>query len=85
MLSEIDYKRLCWHSRRGMLELDLLLVPFVEEHFKDLSAENQLHYKELLDSEDQDLFSWLLGREIPEDEQMCRIVDIVLSSRDPAS
>ncbi|WP_178102777.1 succinate dehydrogenase assembly factor 2, partial [Pseudomonas sp. DE0010] len=26
-----ELNRLYWHSRRGMLELDVLLVPFVKE------------------------------------------------------
>ena len=36
MISEVDYKRLVWHSRRGMLELDVLLGPFTEHHPKSL-------------------------------------------------
>lgn len=31
MADETELKRLYWHSRRGMLELDVLLVPFVQE------------------------------------------------------
>ena len=48
MFSELDYRRLCWHSRRGMLELDLLLVPFVQHHFKSLNGADQLLYEPLL-------------------------------------
>ncbi|PCH53278.1 MAG: hypothetical protein COC20_00540 [Cellvibrionales bacterium] len=81
----MDRNRLFWASRRGMLELDLIFLPFAENVYPDLAVNDQLLYEQLLACEDQDLFSWLLGREIPEDEQMCRIVDIVLSSRDPAS
>jgi len=28
MVDESKFKRLQWHSRRGMLELDLVLMPF---------------------------------------------------------
>ena len=31
MVEEVELNRLYWHSRRGMLELDVLLVPFVKE------------------------------------------------------
>ena len=33
MVDDIELNRLFWHSRRGMLELDVLLVPFVREVF----------------------------------------------------
>ncbi len=30
-MKELNKHRIFWHSRRGMLELDLLLVPFVQD------------------------------------------------------
>lgn len=74
MIAEKDYKRLCWASRRGMLELDLILVPFVEKRFKDLPAQDQQRYIDLLESEDTDLFAWFLGRQLPEDDDLRSIV-----------
>lgn len=50
-----------WRSRRGMLELDLLLVPFTREVYGSLGAPEQGRYRELLACEDQELFGWLLG------------------------
>jgi antitoxin CptB len=71
-----EYKnRIYWHSRRGMLELDLILVPFVKNHFAELSEENKQRYIELLKSEDQDLFAWLMGYQIPENCELKIIVD----------
>lgn len=77
MLSEIEYKKLAWHSRRGMLELDLLLVPFVAERLRGLSMADQLLYERLLEEEDQDLFAWLLLREEAPNDDLKRIVDII--------
>ena len=78
----MDKNRLFWASRRGMLELDLMFLPFAEKTYPQLSPEDQLRYQNLLDCEDQDLFSWLLRREKPQDEEIARIVDIILASRD---
>ena len=61
-----------------MLELDLLLVPFVQHHFKSLSGADQLLYEQLLDNEDQDLFSWLMRRVDPPDEGLGRIIPLIL-------
>ncbi|MGM0631933.1 MAG: succinate dehydrogenase assembly factor 2 [Pseudomonadota bacterium] len=63
MVTEIEYKKLVWHSRRGMLELDLLLLPFARERVPELDAGQQEAYVTLLRSEDQDLFAWLVDRE----------------------
>ena len=78
MDSDADYKRLCWHSRRGMLELDLVLEPFVKEKYLHLPVEDQRRYERLLECEDQDLFSWFLGRKQPQDEELASIVKTVL-------
>ncbi|MGQ4880178.1 succinate dehydrogenase assembly factor 2 [Billgrantia sp. LNSP4103-1] len=58
-------KRLYWHSRRGMWELDLLLIPFLEHCYDQLDAEDQAAYRTLIEGEDQDLFAWLMQREPP--------------------
>jgi antitoxin CptB len=78
MKNDPKYNRLCWHSRRGMLELDLVLGPFVKECYPHLSTEDQTRYEQLLTCEDQDLFSWFIGRVTPQDEDHAQIVDKIL-------
>lgn len=78
MIGEIDYKRLYWHSRRGMLELDLILIPFVRERLQKLAEAEQILYQDLLEEEDPDLYSWLLGRVCPPTENLQKIVEIIL-------
>lgn len=76
--SEEDIRRLTWQSRRGMWELDLLFVPFMEKHFRDQSIEDQDRFVKLLDCEDQELFLWFMQREKPADLDMERAVTVVL-------
>lgn len=78
MLSESDLKRIYWASRRGMLELDLILVPFVEQCLPSASADVQQAYVRLLESEDTELFAWFLQRERPGDEELAGIVEQIL-------
>lgn len=75
---DINRKRLYWHSRRGMWELDLLLVPFLEHRYDSLNADDQVAYQTLLDEEDQDLFVWLMRREWPADPARRRIVQMIV-------
>ncbi|MGR6873288.1 FAD assembly factor SdhE [Pseudomonas sp. HK3] len=78
-----EKKRLWWHSRRGMLELDLLLLPFVEEAYSDLNEENKAKYRKLLDSEDPDLFKWFMQTGTPDDQDLADIVAIILKRVQP--
>ncbi len=83
MSAEVEKKRLYWHSRRGMLELDVLLVPFLEEVYSDLAPDDQDRYRRLLESEDQDMFGWFMQRNEPEDPDLQRIVRIILDRVQP--
>lgn len=78
MITEAQYNRICWHSRRGMLELDLLLGPFVRDHFKQQSERDQQRYVRLLKEEDQDLFRWLLSADKPEDPELAATILLIL-------
>lgn len=62
MVTDLEYRKLVWHSRRGMLELDLLLLPFAKECLPELPPTVQKDYVRLLREEDQDLFAWLVDR-----------------------
>jgi len=83
MLADVEMKRLYWHSRRGMLELDVLLVPFLEEAYSDLDAEDKLRYRKLLESEDQDMFGWFMQRSEPDDPDLKCMVRMILDRVQP--
>lgn len=78
MSIETEVKRLYWHSRRGMWELDQLLVPFVEERYLQLDEADRERYRLLLDCEDQDMFGWFMRRAEPDSDDLKRIVGLVL-------
>ncbi|MCG8416196.1 MAG: succinate dehydrogenase assembly factor 2 [Pseudomonadales bacterium] len=80
-MTELNKQKIFWHSRRGMLELDLLLVPFATEVFATLPTQEQMLYKELLANEDQDLFSWLLERVEPPDAKFKPIISKILAHK----
>ncbi len=77
----MERNRLFWASRRGMLELDLILLPFLDNIYETLEQEDKERYWRLLDSEDQDMFGWFLRREDPEDTDLQRIVQIIRDTR----
>lgn len=76
---EAAYRRVCWHSRRGMLELDLVLEPYVSRAYPSLSEERQALYRHLLTQQDQDLFNWFLRKSEAPDADLRSIVDEILA------
>lgn len=81
--NELELKKLYWQCRRGMLELDVLLMPFVQEVYPSLDAQNQARFKKLVTCEDQDLFDWFMQRCEPEDEDLKEIVRMMLARVQP--
>ena len=79
MIDSEELSRMRWAARRGMLELDLLLEPFVRHCYQSLPERQQGYYRKLLGCEDQDLHSWFLGRVRPEDEELADIVERILA------
>ncbi|MDX2464512.1 MAG: succinate dehydrogenase assembly factor 2 [Porticoccus sp.] len=77
----MERNRLFWASRRGMLELDLVLLPFLEKIYPTLEQGDKERYWRLLDSEDQDMFGWFLKRENPDDPDLLKIVQIIRDTR----
>lgn len=73
----VEMNRLFWGSRRGMLELDLVLMPFLENVYPTLEQADKERYWLLLEEQDQDLFAWFMRRSDPANPELQRIVDII--------
>lgn len=63
MQREILIKKIRMKSRRGMLELDILLTKFCNNKLVKLSEDHLHVFDRLLDQEDDVLFRWLMGHE----------------------
>ena len=78
MVSDEELNRMRCAARRGMLELDLVLEPFVQSRFATLDEPDRIRFKDLMLSEDQDLFAWFMRREQPQDRELALIVKKIL-------
>ena len=70
-----EWNRAKWASRRGMLELDLLLAPFVAEAFLELDTLLRQDYRELLFQDDQDLMEWIMGRSAITEDRFVPVIE----------
>lgn len=75
----VNKARLKWACRRGMLELDVLFMPFVDEAYDHLSAKQQTVFERLLTEQDPDLFAWFMGHKTCEDSELNAMVQFILN------
>jgi len=78
MFTAKRFARLKWACRRGMLELDVLFLPFVEQAFGDLEEHQKLTFERLLTCDDPDLFAWFMGHKTCKDPELAVMVKHVL-------
>ncbi|MEH6586464.1 MAG: succinate dehydrogenase assembly factor 2 [Halioglobus sp.] len=78
MVSDVEINRMRWAARRGMLELDLVLEPFVQTRYATLDDIDRARFQNLMLCEDQDLFTWFMRRGQPQDKELIIIVNKIL-------
>lgn len=62
-LRETRLKRLTMRSmRRGMKEMDILMMRFADAHLAELSDDDLEVYDRMLSENDQDLYQWVTGQ-----------------------
>lgn len=74
--------RLRWRCRRGLLELELLLAPYVAAELAGLPEPLLEQFELLLGFDDVDVHAWLLGRGTLPDEVAGIVAEI--RARHPA-
>ena len=76
-MMEEQMGKLRWRCRRGMKELDLLTLGYLERYYLTASAEERQAFAELLELQDPLLMSYMVGREIPADAVTARVVGVM--------
>ena len=67
-----------WQCRRGLWELDQILLPFVEDGFENLSKEDQLLFQRLLQYEDIELFDIFVNKIKPRENQLINLTNLII-------
>lgn len=80
---EIRLKRLRMRSmRRGIKEMDLLLMAYAEHRLDLLSGDELDVYEALLDENDQDLYAWVSGKDSPPAHLSVMLEDVAETYRE---
>ena len=76
-MNELE-KKILWQCRRGLWELDAILIPFVERNFSNLDEIEIENFKKLLAYEDIEIFDILVNKKSFEDTEIEGIVSKIL-------
>ncbi len=68
-------KKILWQCRRGLWELDAILIPFVEKNFSELDNKEVEEFRKLLAYEDIEIFDILVNKKPFDDLDLEHIVD----------
>lgn len=71
---ENERKRLRWRCRRGMRELDQLMLRYLDGPWATDSDAERAVFLQLLDCEDDKLWRWFVGRERPQEDALNELV-----------
>ena len=72
-------RRLRWRCRRGMRELDALLMRFVDEHYAVAPRAQQQAFEALLNRPDPEILGLLMGRDRDDDPDLDDVVSMILA------
>ncbi len=63
-IDDIELRRLRWRCRRGMRELDQLMLRYLDQRWSKAPTEDRELFLQILETEDDTLWRWIMGREI---------------------
>lgn len=73
-MSDPELARLRWRCRRGMRELDVLLLGYVDEVYSVASVDEQAAFRRLLTTPDPEILALLTGRSETDDAGIAGII-----------
>jgi antitoxin CptB len=82
-VDDATLKRLRWRCRRGMRELDLVLMRFLDLDYPTMDTDTQRAFDALLDTPDPELYAWLLQRTAPPTAELAGLIARLQRHREP--
>ncbi|MCL6262077.1 MULTISPECIES: succinate dehydrogenase assembly factor 2 [Craterilacuibacter] len=79
LIDPIEKKRVRWRSRRGLLELDLVLTRFLAERYDQLTPDEFAAYVRILDLPDTEFLELVNGKVETDDVTLAPIVAMLRS------
>ena len=79
-MNSTDISRLKWRCRRGMRELDVLLMRYMDQVYPDADPGQREAFEALLNLQDPEILALLTGRQIADDGRLQDVVQRLLTN-----
>ena len=76
-MNELE-KKILWQCRRGLWELDAILIPFLQNNFATLSDEEIQLFRKLLAYEDIEIFDILVNKKPFDDKSLENTINQII-------
>lgn len=71
------YNRLRWKCRRGMIELDTLLLRYLEDCYSGAASQQQEAFERILEMPDPQLYFLIMGRTESDNREVADLVNVL--------
>lgn len=78
-----ELSRLRWRCRRGMRELDVVMLYYLDHHYPGAGEPEQAAFRELVECQDPEILDFLTGRAVPEGQALAHVVEIIRTGYRP--
>ena len=73
-----EQSRLRWQCRRGMRELDELLLGYLNDCYASADEADKAAFRDVLALADPELNAYLLQRQVPSSKSVARVIERIL-------
>ncbi len=75
-----ELERARWRCRRGLLELDIILQRFMDQHYTQLDEQRLEQFEKLLALPDNDLWDLITTRQVTTDDNLQQVLKLLQKS-----
>ncbi len=75
-----ELERARWRCRRGLLELDIILQRFMDQHYTQLDEQRLKQFEKLLALPDNDLWDLITTRQVTADDNLQQVLKLLQKS-----
>ena len=75
-----EFERARWRCRRGLLELDIILQRFMDQHYAQLDQRELEQFERLLSLPDNDLWDLIAAKQINRDSDLQAVLELLQKS-----
>ncbi|MBK7492885.1 MULTISPECIES: FAD assembly factor SdhE [Nitrosomonas] len=75
-----EFERARWRCRRGLLELDIILQRFMDQHYAQLDQQGLEQFERLLSLPDNDLWDLIAAKQINRDSDLQAVLELLQKS-----